>query len=789
MSTYEDYLLAADVAVQLRTSSRGETSKAALDCLAHGLPTVINDSGTLSDFPAGVAIKLKADFEDAELSATLRQLHSEPDLRARLGEGAINYVREHHHPEKIGALYHQAIEQFYASGEQTLRTDLIQKISLLGEPLSDEDVIQASQSIAVGLPKVRKPELLLDISATERNDLKTGIERVARALVSEFISNPPDGYRVEPVYLSENGDGWHYRYARKYTLGLFGVVEKGLEDSVVDPIQGDVLVGLDIFHGVIEAEKSGLYQRWRNRGVSLNFVVYDLLPVLRPDFFPPGSDQSHSAWLNTLARFADGLVGISKSVADELNDWLGPLSFARRPLDIGYFHLGADIGSSVPTKGLESDAEQLIEKLKSAPTFLMVGTLEPRKGHLQTIAAFEQLWERGISANLLIVGNEGWKGLSDRHRRTIPAMIAKLRKHPELGKHLFWLQGISDEYLLKIYAASTCLLAPSEGEGFGLPLIEAAQHGLPIIARDTPVFREVAGDSAYYFSGNDADSLAAVVQSWMRQYVENHVPASGGIEIMTWKQTAKQLIRNVLGHKWYTRKFGPSPKELAVEKEALERHGLLIHAARLELIKAHLPPAAQIIDLGGANSPLHKMGYPHRFAKLTMIDLPPTGRHEYYKDVVVDTTSENGQVVVKFGDMTDLQSFADESIDLVWSGQSIEHVSEEAGTRMCQEAFRVLRRGGSFCLDTPNRLLTAIHTQDIGGGFIHPEHCIEYTPKQLKGVLEAAGFHLTSSLGVCEMPSTVITGRFHYADFITGRRISENVDRSYIQYFHCVKPG
>ena len=88
----------------------------------------------------------------------------------------------------------------------------------------------------------------------------------------------------------------------------------------------------------------------------------------------------------------------------------------------------------------------------------------------------------------------------------------------------------------------------------------------------------------------------------------------------------------------------------------------------------------------------------------------------------------------------------------------------------------------------PNRLLTAIHTKDFGAGFIHPEHCSDYTPQQLKRALEAEGFHIVESLGVCEMPETVATGCFHYADFLIGCRISENIDGSYIQYFHCVKP-
>ncbi|WP_115760418.1 glycosyltransferase, partial [Escherichia coli] len=87
--------------------------------------------------------------------------------------------------------------------------------------------------------------------------------------------------------------------------------------------------------------------------------------------------------------------------------------------------------------------------------------------------------------------------------------------HAERNRRLFWLDGVSDEYLEKIYAASDCLIAASEGEGFGLPLIEAAQHKLPIIARDIPVFREVAGNHALYFSGATPDTLANAVKEWL----------------------------------------------------------------------------------------------------------------------------------------------------------------------------------------------------------------------------------------------------------------------------------
>ena len=216
-------------------------------------------------------------------------------------------------------------------------------------------------------------------------------------------------------------------------------------------------------------------------------------------------------------------------------------------------------------------------------------------------------------------------------------------------------------------------------------------------------------------------------------------------------------------------------------------HLFLMHFARVKLIKRFLPPGKVILDLGGANAPLYRMGYPHSFKKLFLIDFPENDRHESFKDVSLEPTSDGGEVILKYADMTDLSSFEDESVDFVWSGQSIEHVTEEQGARMCSEAYRVLKVGGSFCLDTPNRLVTELHTKTVGGGWVHPDHKIEYTPKQLREVLVDAKFNIVSELGICEMPLTTLCQEFTYEDFVVGGAISLNIDNSYIQYFHCKK--
>lgn len=172
----------------------------------------------------------------------------------------------------------------------------------------------------------------------------------------------------------------------------------------------------------------------------------------------------------------------------------------------------------------------------------MVGTVEPRKGHAQALAAFEQLWNEGLDVNLVIVGKYGW--IMERFLET-------LRHHPELGRRLFWLDGISDEYLEKVYTSCKCLIAASKAEGFGLPLVEAAQHNMPIIARDIPVFREVAGDHAFYFKGDEPLDLASAIKEWLELYRENRHPGSDGIQCLTWKESTKNLLDVILNERWY----------------------------------------------------------------------------------------------------------------------------------------------------------------------------------------------------------------------------------------------
>lgn len=536
--TYLNYLQAADVGVQLRTGSRGETSATVLDCMIYGLPTVINANGSMAEFPRDAVLLLPDKFTQGELVNALLTLRSNTKVRSDLGNAALALMKVRNSPEHCGALYRQALARDW-SLRRTNRHALYPE--LLDIAAGDAELQQYAHAIAHAPDPLRPRQLLVDVTAIAQHDLKSGIERVVRNQLGELLRMTECGYRVEPVYFVRENGQTHCRYARTYAGRLLELSHlSDNSDTLVEVQAGDIYYSADYSPDtVIAAANQGLFSDWRALGVEVNFLVHDLLPVLRPEFFPPGAATGHGAWLDCIAGQADRIICISNAVADELRAWLAHSSIKRPGLQIATLHHGADLGSPVTASVLPSTH---VTHIAAKPSFLMVGTIEPRKGHLQAIEAFDLLWAEGVDVNLVIVGNEGWKPLADADRRTIPRIIERLQNHPERGNRLLWLTGIEDAELEQIYQASACLLSPSEGEGFGLPLIEAARYSLPVLTRDIPVFREVGGAGASYFSGNDSASLAAAIRDWLARKAAGTLPPQTIMKWRTWEDNARQLM-------------------------------------------------------------------------------------------------------------------------------------------------------------------------------------------------------------------------------------------------------
>lgn len=415
--------------------------------------------------------------------------------------------------------------------------NLISRLHSINERVrpSLNDLALTAASIAANIPPAKPRRLFVDVSTIRENDVKTGIQRVVRAVLQILFEKQGNEFVVEPVYFCKYTNT--IRHARDYASRV------GNTDSTpVEFGNGDIFLGLDISIDMLHYGVKPL-KYMRDRGVRVFTVIYDLLPVIFPKYFWPGYHSKFATWLQAIADIADGVMCISKAVAHELRDWLSENATRQdlRPLKIGYFHLGSDVETSAPTCGVSPEVKSILDTLCSTRFLMTVGTIEPRKGHAQTIAALEILWQRGLDINFAIVGKAGW---------LVDPLTKYLQSHPELGKRLFWFDHASDEVLLKLYASANGVVMASEGEGFGLPLIEAARHKVPVLTRDLPVFREICGEHAFYFSGKTPENLADAIQEWLTLSTNGQIPLPEGIRCLTWEESTTQLLDVVIGGNW-----------------------------------------------------------------------------------------------------------------------------------------------------------------------------------------------------------------------------------------------
>lgn len=363
--------------------------------------------------------------------------------------------------------------------------------------------------------------LYIDLAVISRDDAGTGIQRVVRALALAL--------------LEDASPQWDVRFVTAFRHSAYHAIswpEPGLtvEPGEIEAQPGDVFLGLDFSLDAIRRHRRQL-DRFRRDGGSLWFLVCDLLPIQRPDWFSPNNVIRYKAWIEVIAGIADGFLCISHQTEQELRQALKE----KFDLSSGYrscvVPMGYDIMESVLDTGSESPVVSDRFDM-SAPFTLMVGTLEPRKGHVDILAAYSELWRCGASDRLVLVGRMGWR---------VEELRERILTHPELGRKLMWFDDVGDVELEHIYQACQGMIIASYAEGFGLPLIEALGHRKPVLARDLPIFRQHETLGVRYFPAEaKAKELAGCIRKWIEEANDGRIaitPPERG-----WKDAAHVIL-------------------------------------------------------------------------------------------------------------------------------------------------------------------------------------------------------------------------------------------------------
>lgn len=301
---------------------------------------------------------------------------------------------------------------------------------------------------------------------------------------------------------------------------------------------GDVLVLLDSsWHSSFFPQ----VERLRQQGLGVVAVVYDLIPLTHPQFCEASLTQAFDRWFEWVSRTADGFVAISETISNEVRAdvirRLGAEEAGKRWHH--HFHLGSELDRAEDGAGIRAAVRALFAGAHSV--YLMVSTIEPRKNHAYLLDAFERLWsaEPDSRVTLCIVGRVGWM---------CAPLIGRIERHPELGKRLFMFNDLGDTELEYCYRHSKSLVFPSFVEGFGLPLVEAMQRGLPAMASDIPVFREIGADFLAYFQLDDPGSLVELIR---RFEASGEFPAQRSLADWSWpgwRESTRQLVERIAAH-------------------------------------------------------------------------------------------------------------------------------------------------------------------------------------------------------------------------------------------------
>lgn len=379
------------------------------------------------------------------------------------------------------------------------------------------------------------PTIFYDVTEMSRLNRKTGIQRVTWEIFNALMLLTQNS-SWEIVAVIGEADQKSFR-----PCGADAELESFFaqpQEKAIQPKQEDIFLGVDL-HYKIQPELVEALAQYRIQGCLIFFVVYDILPIIRPELFSAKDDwfgnedflAQFTYWLTSSSRLSAALISISKTTQSYVESWLDGQSIARdRRPRLAHFRLG----NSHP-KFLEVPPTAQTDGIFDSPkAFLMVGTLEPRKGHTLALDAFDILWNEGKKPKLVIIGKPGWKS---------EALTLRIQNHPHLGANLFYLDSATDDELAYSYTNASALLSISEAEGFGLPNIEAASYGLPILARDIEVFREVCGDGAYYLANDlNPQILARNLQTWIGLADAGTAPSSAHIKLISWRDSTLELL-------------------------------------------------------------------------------------------------------------------------------------------------------------------------------------------------------------------------------------------------------
>ncbi len=294
-------------------------------------------------------------------------------------------------------------------------------------------------------------------------------------------------------------------------------------------VRGDVFLDLDLPLGSFDRKM--FYKVLSDNKVVIITAVYDMIPMLFPETCDNNIVRLFSNFIGSAIAYSNYIIVNTENTKNDI------INFVKENKLISKEIVVVPLGSDYSTENFKNS--EISERIKSIVQnnkyLLSVGTIEPRKNHKYSFDAFKQgLFDEDIS--YVIVGKKGWK---------VDELYEELVNNDNYDKSLFILEDISDYELDYLYKNAYFTLFPTHYEGFGLPVVESIQRGVPVLTSDIPVMREVGSTASDYFDLNNVSTLVDLVKSYKNdsKKYDDLLNKVKEYHVVTWDESGEYITR------------------------------------------------------------------------------------------------------------------------------------------------------------------------------------------------------------------------------------------------------
>ena len=257
--------------------------------------------------------------------------------------------------------------------------------------------------------------------------------------------------------------------------------------GIVNDLKRD---GVDIYHGLTGELPLGLSEA----GIKSVVTIHDLIFMRCPEYYNPVDVAIYKWKFRNAIRQANRIIAISECTRRDIME-LGEIDDSR--IDVVYQSCDTRFRLQV-----SPEQKQDVRVRYSLPKryVLFVGTIEERKNALLAAQALPYLSDE---IHLVLVGRQ------TAYAKTITSFA----RQNGLANRIHMLSGVPTSDLYAIYQQAECFVYPSRYEGFGIPVIEAIQSRLPVIACTGSCLEEAGGPDNVYVDPDEPQEMAMAIKS------------------------------------------------------------------------------------------------------------------------------------------------------------------------------------------------------------------------------------------------------------------------------------